>query len=153
MASDLEQWYNFDAMLATSTGTLHYSYVKDYGYKLIVQVDPEIVRYARALVPKHIELNGTRYAPHITVIRRETPKVKDAWGDYDGESISFKYSPIVQTGKVYFWLNAWSDRLLEIRKELGLAPYRKWNRPPDGTDCFHITIGNLKKIEMQERQR
>lgn len=117
------------------------------GYKLNVMVDPGIVEYYRALVPKYVGLNGTRYPAHISVVRRETPKNPEFWGKYEGEEVKFAYSNAVHNGKIYFWLNAFSERLEEIRLELGLPVSTEYTRPPDGyTKCFHITLGNLKDL-------
>lgn len=130
----------------TSFGTLHYSNDPAHGPKVHVEVDPEIVRYARALVPKTVKLNPQRWAPHITVVRKEPVVDLSAWGKYDGHPVEFTYDPRVVPGAVYYWLRAWSTRLTEIRVELGLEPLAWACRPPDGEDCFHITLGNTKVL-------
>ena len=91
-------------LLYPSTGKFHYS---DTGWKLIVEVDPEIARYYRSLIPKWLPAYPTRYAPHITVVRqeKETPVNIQFWKKYDGQPVDFLYDPNVQQGKVYYWLN------------------------------------------------
>lgn len=129
----------------TSTGTLRYSQGSE-GPKLIVEVDKGIVDYARATVPPSVPLQPQRYDPHITVVRRETLVRPEHWAKYDGEPLEFTYDSRVVEGDIYYWLRAWSDRLVEIRMELGLKPLWELCRPPDNEDCFHITLGNLKHL-------
>lgn len=127
-----------------SFGALHFS-LTDGTYKLIVDVDKEIVALARALSP--IKLNSTRYPPHISVIRHETPLVNlDSWGANEGVIVQFSYSPEVHDDGKYYWLNALSQDLINVRAEYGLPASSLKSRPPDGTETFHITIGNTKVI-------
>lgn len=131
--------------LFKSTGVLRYSLIEGYGYKLVVEVDPNIVELARSLVPKYVELNTTKYAPHISVVRKEQPSNPSVWGKHEGELIPFEYSPEVRFDEKYYWLRVFSPRLVEIRVEMGLPPSRlNVTCPPDGEPVFHITIGNLK---------
>jgi hypothetical protein len=127
----------------TSVGRLEYS---DNPYKLIVRVDPEIVRYYFEQVTKigHIDLNRQRWPPHISVVRKEVPVNKSAWNKYQGSRITFNYDHYVYNDHVYYWLNAYSDQLEVIREELGLTCVSKFTQSPDGRRRFHITIGNLK---------
>jgi hypothetical protein len=129
-----------------SIGILRYSHTPGYGWKLIAEVDKELVRFSRALVPKTIHLNSTRYAPHISIIRKEVPPNLDLWGLHEGKEISFEYNPYIFNGEVYYWLRVFSVQIEKIRLELGLLRYSSWSRPPDGQDCFHITIGNCKNL-------
>jgi hypothetical protein len=129
----------------TSTGILRYS---ENPYKLIVEVDPEIVRYYRALVPKWISLNRQKHAAHISVVRKEIPVNLQFWRKYEGQKIDFMYDGVVCWGKVYYWLCAYSDAITNVRLELGLTPTTVLSRPPDGKECFHITIGNLKSVKL-----
>ncbi len=127
--------------LIEDIGTLQYS-----ADKLIVIVDPEIVKLARGLAPKYLKLNQQRYAPHISVVRHEVPPLMEHWGKYEGKQVSFRYSPCAQNGQVYYWLDAYSEELKAIRTELGLTPSSGLTRPPNGRECFHITIGNIKQL-------
>lgn len=128
--------------LFTSTGTLRYGKTVDY---LVLDVDQGIVDYYRALMPKWIRTNRQMYPAHISVVRKENAINREFWGKYDGELIEFKYSNIVHSGTVYYWLNAWCDRLEAIRTELGLAVDSPYTRPPDGFEkTFHVTLGNTK---------
>lgn len=132
-----------------SSGIIRYS--QHYGnFKLIVEVDKQLADYYRALVPKEINLNHQRYLPHISVVRNEKPPYayEVHWGKYDKQSIEFKYSHYVYNDETYYWLNAFSTRLEDIRIELGLPASSIYTRPPSGFQrCFHITIGNTKGKE------
>ena len=129
-----------------SDGHLRYSRTDDGGYKLIVEVHPTITAFYRTLVPRAIRLNMQRYPPHISVVRKEIPVNLDAWGKYEGEVVDFEYGSDIMHDDTYYWLNVYSPRLHEIRVELGLPPSSEWSRPPDGADCFHSTIGNVKPL-------
>jgi len=129
-----------------SSGLLRYV-IDRSGYKVNVMVDPGIVNYYRSLVPRYINLNPQAFPPHISVVRKEMPPNLDLWGKHEGEEIKFAYSNIVHHGKVYYWLNAFSQRLEEIRLELGLPVSTQYTRPPETyTKCWHITQGNTKQI-------
>lgn len=112
--------------------------------KLNVEVDPEIVRLARALVPKAVRLNRSKYAPHITVIRNEAVPNMALWGQHEGAFVEFEYEPAVHNDDTYYWLRAFSPRLVQLRLELGLFESSEWSRAPDGFESFHVTIGNQK---------
>lgn len=116
----------------SSIGKLEYS-----PNKLIVLVDPEITNYYRSLVPKYWNLKRSKYLPHITVIREE--KCQEISGD-----ILFTYIPTIYRNDTYAWLNVYCEELCNIRKSMGLEPYSELSKPPDGTECFHSTIGNFK---------
>lgn len=125
----------------SSVGKLRYS-----EHYLVVDVDPGIVELARSLVPKAWYLNRQKYAPHISVVRHENPVVLKNWGKHEGREVEFKYSTYVYNDEVYYWLQVLSPTLNNIRIELGLSKFSERSRPPDGHDCFHITIGNTKKV-------
>lgn len=129
-------WYS-------TTGKLHYS-IENGVYKLIVEVDPGIAALARALTP--VKLNKPKYAPHISVVRHETPTSIDMWGKYEGELVSFDYCPFVHNDEKYYWLQVVSPALVKIRMDLGLPASSLKSRPPDGTEVFHTTIGNTKGL-------
>lgn len=131
--------------LHKSIGVLKYSYDKEYGYKLIVSVDPGIALFYRWLIPFWKVANPQRYPAHISLVRKEVPKNLDAWGKHEGRKVKFLYSPDIQYDKNYWWLNVWSKELDEIRSELGLPVDSPYTRPPDGfLRCYHITIANKK---------
>jgi len=106
---------------------------------LVVDVDSGIVDLARALVPK------ATY-PHVSVVRYEKPIILKNWGKHENAEVEFKYSTYVYNDEKYYWLQVLSPGLNNIRVELGLSMFSKWSKPPDGHDCFHITIGNTKKV-------
>lgn len=124
-----------------ATGLL---YVNLETVQIHVLVDRPIVDYARALLPSKI--NQTRHAPHITLVRQEKV-ARERWltaGRWHGQEVPFTYDSRVVPGEVYWWLRVWSDELWDIRRALGLHELSWACRPPDGEECFHITIGNTK---------
>jgi hypothetical protein len=127
-----------------SSGPLRYSYEADYGYKLIVEVDPEIARLARYFVPKSVPLRKPRYEPHITVVRREVPPHLEHWGCDEGRVVEFEYEPFLYHDESYWWLRVFSDDLAAVRQRLGLVGYGRTSVAPDLKRCYHTTIGNLK---------
>jgi len=127
-----------------SSGVLRYSLTVDY-HRLVVEVDPEIHRFYRALIPKYYVCRPQRYAPHITVVRGEYPRT-GAWGKYEGQSVDFEYETYLHHNGVYWWVNCYSPTLIDIRLELGLPSSYYLTRPPDDTECFHSTLGNSKKL-------
>jgi hypothetical protein len=132
-------------MLYDSTGILRYS--NEVSHRLVLEIDREIVRYYRSLIPKHFSTNLPRYVPHITVVRpeKEVPINLEFWGKYEGLEVPFLYDNQIQCGKVYYWLNAFCKKLEEIRLELGLPVISQYGQPPEGfTRVFHITICNKK---------
>lgn len=124
-----------------STGRLRY--IGDDS--LIVEIDPDIARYYRNLFPKYNPINGTRYAPHITVVRtgRDEP-LKEFWGKYEGHKVDFIYCPFIERSEVYFWLNVLCKKLEDIREELGLPVITSMYAPDGYRKFFHVTIGNIK---------
>lgn len=127
--------------LHEGTGILNY----EYNYKLALYVDQEIVNYYKSLIPKYFHVNKPRWPAHITVVRNEVPLNLLNWCKHENKEIAFKYSPFINRGKIYYWLNAFSKELEEIRIELGLPVYSQYSLPPEGyIKCFHITIANDK---------
>jgi len=125
----------------TSVGKLIYS---DNPYKLIVEIDPEICNYYRALVPKYILLARQKYAPHISVVRKEIPRDLSNWKKYADQEIEFEYEGVIYNDETYYWLNVRSLDLEMIRRELGLNLVSGITKSPDGRHRFHTTIGNIK---------
>lgn len=126
-----------------SVGTLVYS---EDPYKLIVDVDNEIGNYYRSLIPKYFQVKKPMYSSHISIVRNEVPPNLNMWGKYQGSQISFEYEPFIYSDELYYWLNAYSSVLEDVRVELGLANLSKYTRSPDGKHKFHITLGNTKHI-------
>lgn len=126
-------------------GTLHYSVLEPgVSYKLTTVVDPGIAEFYRSLVPKHLKCQRGRFAPHVTVVRNEVPPNMEKWGAYEGKEVVIEYDPFLEYDGVYWWLNCHSSFLEQIREELELPVWDKWNMSPDGQNCFHMTIGNSK---------
>ena len=125
-----------------SIGKLNFSISETHGHRLVVDVDSDIARFARSLIPRFYDVRIPKYPPHISLVRGEQPNEK--WGLRHGQEVEFEYYPGVYNDSVYWWMRVGFKNLREIREELGLAPSSKITRPPDGFDCFHITIGNMK---------
>lgn len=70
------------------------------------------------------------------MLRNEEPLDKLSWKKYDGETIIFRYSPIMNFDGLFCWLNVTSPQALDIREELGLC--REPILP------LHLTVGNCK---------
>jgi hypothetical protein len=132
-------------MLYQSTGIIRYHTAP---LKLIVEVDPQISSYYRAMIPKWIHTQPQMYRTHISVVRNEQPPNMGMWGRHDGEEVEFHYENIVRSGEVYIWLNVFSTRLELLRTELGLLVDSPYTIPPPGfSKCFHITLGNFKHAQ------
>ena len=132
---DFRGW--FLEMSFKSSGALRYG----PGIRAIVEVDQGIANYYRSLIPKYHYVQPQMYAAHITIVRtgKETPKNMASWGKYEGEEIPFVYENQIHTDGNYWYLNVQSDRIGDIREELGLPRFRFGDR-----NYYHITIGNVK---------
>lgn len=128
-----------------SIGLLRYS-IGGEGPRLVVEVAPDISRLARSLIPRSFLAQGTRYPPHITVVRNEDVADHPAWMKRDGDSIQFSYSSMIYNDEVYFWHRVHSDLILDVRVELGLPLHTDFTRAPDGHESFHITVANRKNV-------
>lgn len=115
--------------------------------KVILSIDQDIVNYYFALVPKYVwpRLNRQKWRAHISVVRNAKPRNMEVWKKHEGKLVEFEYDSFIRNDQMYYWLNAFSPALEEIRKELGLPVADGFTRSPDGSHRFHITIGNLKQ--------
>ncbi len=120
----MEKWYN-------TTGKLRYT---DSGW-LVLDIDNSIVKYYAYWCQKFIWRKGSFsfHGPHSTVIngKAEDYRKSPRWKIHQGALINFQYSNIIKTDDHYYWLSVKSERLKEIRQELGASPYPKWE--------YHIT--------------
>lgn len=118
-------------------GTAIIKYSPD-GSQCVAEVDQGISDYYRNLIPKYNYVQPQRAKAHITIVRKgEIYLNKEVWGKYEGKEINFTYDTNIQSDEKYFWINAWSEEIGNIREELGLKKYRY-------KDTYHITIGNRK---------
>lgn len=110
---------------------------------LVIDVDPEIGRYAREMYRlwtyKTDIIRRPAWEVHVSVIRDEEPadQYKPLWEKYNGLEIEFQYDMMGATGDdTYVWLPVVCEQALDIRTELGLSrePYYS----------LHCTIGNRK---------
>ena len=129
--------------LCTSKGGIRYDSSTSYPYRVIVEVNPEIARFARSLIPLYLPFNYPKYPPHISVVRKEILNL-EAWKKlpFVDEEVEFSYSPEVQMDETYYWLRVFCPKLSELRVALGLSPCRFM--APEGEAVFHITIANRK---------
>ena len=111
------------------------------GIRAAVVVDQQLSNYYRSLIPKEKNVNGQRHPAHITVVRIgvEEPPNMDVWGKYEGELVEFEYSSEIERDGLYWFLRVRSERIAEIRVELGLPEQR------DRFKGYHITVANMKK--------
>lgn len=126
-----------------TTGPIRYG---SEGYSVVL-VDPEIARYYRSFIPKHIHFNVPMWEPHVTVTRTGVEFVghTSEWKKHDGEMFTIRYSPHIMIGKSYIWLPAFSDEIRQLRIELGLPPFF------DNFKKLHITIANMKGTRSEHR--
>jgi hypothetical protein len=117
------------------------------GIKVVAEIDQEISNYYKNLIPKYYYAKSQAYPAHITIVRlnKENPTKMENWGKYEGKTILFSYDPIIQKDENYFWLNAYSEDIGNIREDLGLPRFRddSWMGGIKRNE-YHITIGNIK---------
>lgn len=109
--------------------------------RLVINVDPDLTRFYRSLIPKHITFKIPKYFPHITVVRGkwEAPVWTEKWMKRENEIVYFEYSPETQFGGMYIWLPVRSEKIGELRQELGLQKnFWKFQE-------YHLTIANIKE--------
>jgi len=109
------------------------------GIRAIIEIDQGIVDFYQSLIPSYHHIKPSRYSAHLTVVRTEKdkPTKLEHWNKYPGEIIEYQYQDQVLYDGTYWYLNAKSSRIAEIREELGLPQFRK-------SGCYHITLGNSK---------
>ena len=113
--------------------------------KVVAWVDEELSRYYRSLIPKTKCVQPQMYPAHITVVRSYPIEIVlnwTAWGKYKGKTITFDYNGKILYEYPYYYLEAWSQELNDIRIELGLPEFRILRAKM--VNCFHITIANVK---------
>ena len=116
--------------------------------RVVAWVDDELSRYYRSLIPKAKYVQPQMYPAHITVVRSYPIEIvpnREPWGRHEGRIITFEYSGEICYEYPYYYLEAWSQDLNEIRIELGMTPFRI--RGAKMLNCFHLTIGNVKGQE------
>jgi len=124
-----------------SSGVLQYN----SQFRAVVWVDKGIADLYFNLIPKYFYAQTQMHAPHITVVRPKYEKVRNTnfWNKYENEVIEYYYDGKINFDGTYFYLNAHSDRIGDIREELGLPRFR-FGDLGSTKKCYHITIGNIK---------
>lgn len=130
--------------MIASNGKLQYG----PGLRAVVWVDPAIAKLYLKLIPKYYYPQPQMYPAHITVVRLNLEVIKNmaVWNKYEGESVPFSYDNKINFDGTYFYLNVQSERIGEIREELGLPRFRFSDLGAD-KQCYHITIANVKQQE------
>lgn len=128
-------------MIFNSTGILIYS---DNPYKLIVLIDEEISNFYRHLTPRYLNIKKPMHRPHISIVRNEIPFKLSVWKKYQNKEIHFEYDNYIYNDEMYYWINAYSSVLENIRLELGLLNSNPNLISSNNNYKFHITIGNVK---------
>lgn len=118
----------------------------DYTNSLVVLIDDEIGKYYRSLIPKYLNVKGTRYPAHISVTRKSPIPNLSVWGKYQDKEILIDYDPFIYNDETYFWINAYCYFLEYVRLELGMKNLSKYNDKFNKRK-FHITIGNIKHLQ------
>jgi hypothetical protein len=139
-------------VLIKSEGVLRYHRGEQGSYKLELRICNGIGMFYRSLIPKWYTVRRQKYDQHISVVRKEVPKNLELWGKYEGERVEFYYDPEdICTDGNYWWINCYSLRLEEIRRELGLKPKWSLREPPRPFGAtFHTTIGNQKELPHEQ---
>jgi hypothetical protein len=132
----------------TGKGIINYD--DEDGFRITLKINPDLSDYYRSLLPKALQVTKPGWPSHITVVRPEKeipPKIR-YWGDYQGEEVEFIYSSDLEYGHGFYWFNAWSKRLEDIREELGLDNYSRFPLIPFGyKKTFHCTIGKYSNVD------
>jgi hypothetical protein len=115
------------------------------GIRAVVSVNEDIARYYRRLIPQYLNAKPQAHPAHLTVVRTaiEVPTNMEVWEKYYEEEVEFEYSNKIKFYYPYFFLDAWSLRIGDIREELGLSRFRIVH-PFGYKNCYHITIANVK---------
>ena len=120
-----------------STGTLRY-FTTDGGSRWIrLMCCGDLARYYRTQIHDSA-LMLPMWGPHITVCNGRWEKIKPDfdryWRKYDKKRIDFTYEGKVQYDSPFYFLFCFSERLGDIREELGLS--RIFAKRP-----LHFTLG------------
>lgn len=115
--------------------------VKGYNDYLVAYVDRAIGYYFYSLIPKSKHVIKQKYPPHVTIVRKDREHVAD-WRHLEGKKVEIQIDTEVKSNNKYYWLDAYSQDINDVRVSLGYEPFRE----PFNT--FHITIGNTKVVHL-----
>lgn len=125
--------------------------IKASDNRLVVDTEDDLGEYYRKLIPKYLSKPNPQFYPsHISIIRKELRRFTyNELRKYDGELVEFFYENIVRNSETYWWIDIYSKRLEQIRKELDLTlvpryPIDEQRRMNGYLWRFHLTIGNNK---------
>lgn len=106
---------------------------------IVAEMPGDIAKYYSYWIKKKLYLNLQlpAWRPHITVLDGRKP-VDDSklhlWEKHAGKTVDFEYSIDVEQHWKFWVLPVRSEKLTEIRTELGFAP---------NAHNFHLTIGRM----------
>lgn len=132
-------------MLYEGVGKIKCSKIDEAIFKMVLIIDRGISDLYFHLIPTYYYVQRQKYHPHITVVRNEIVPDKELFWSYNNKKIKFYYDNEIKNDNRYWWLNVFCDELYSIRLSLGLKKSYRLYLPPDGKDCFHTTIGNMKR--------
>lgn len=118
--------------------------IKVRGTTAVIEVDPEIPAYYRALIPKAHYVQAPMYVPHVTVVRTWERCDHGMLRKLAGKIARLEYENVVWKDGVYYVLNVRSKDLEQLRASIRLPALRP------GTTCFHITVANRKGEENRQ---
>ena len=125
---------------------------KNHQWWCILKVDREITRYYRWWIGRRywgqtaIQSNWIcqpSWDAHVSIVRGETPRVKNHWQAYNGEKVEFQYAHYPRQTTIedrqtrhakdgdFWFVDVICPRITEIRQELGLRTFSK----------SHLTVG------------
>src|SRR5581483_2920754 len=124
-------------MWFSTSGKLQYG----PGMRAVVWADQGISDFYRKLIPKYYYAQPQLYPAHITVVRLKLENINnlEVWNKYNSELVDFDYSNEVNFDGIYFYLNVRSERIGDIREELGLKRFR-FSDLGANNGCYHISI-------------
>ena len=121
-------------MWYSAKGKLNYN-----GNWLILNCSNSIVNYYAWWCQRLVWKKGSTplHLAHVTVVAGKYQDVSrhENWKKHQGKIVDFQYSNVIefdkQKGGTYFWLPVRCEFLKQVREELGLTPYPKWQ--------YHLT--------------
>lgn len=121
-----------------------YARIKKDPWWMIVKTDEGIVQYYQNWIKQHYDVGfeKTVWGSHISAVRGQEPPNKKDWGKYKNEEIPFTYTNKIYRAHWFYCVDAYSERLEQIREELGLPKLPKFG--------FHLTVGRLNKQYLKE---
>ena len=112
-----------------------------FGYEdnwwLLLQCDKGIVDFYVWLANRYgiPILKGSKYGPHISVVKGELPRNIEFWNSLNGQSAEILYTNQVRVEQGYAFLDVRSEELAEVRRKLGFDTIKM---------SYHLSLGRYK---------